>query len=218
MKGFTLVEIGLVILITAILAGISLRFTVFSPETLYLKNFVYKLGSNINLLRDFSLGRKLIDSNKVCGYGLLFKPTSSGYEYFGYVYATSVIGIECEFIALSSPTAFAPSSPLYYLHTNGEIRLNPLEPLQIKDLFKGKDFKISITSGNCLDNLFVSFNQIALVYYNPYGDLLLLGRNSSGWQNLLPSDWSNLYFCLKYKEEKRNFRINRAGQLIFENP
>jgi prepilin-type N-terminal cleavage/methylation domain-containing protein len=45
MQAFTLIEIALVILITAILAGISLRFAAFSEETLYLKNFVYRLGS-----------------------------------------------------------------------------------------------------------------------------------------------------------------------------
>ncbi len=202
MKAFTLIEIAIIILIVAILTGISLRFTAFSPDILYLKNFVYKLGSNVNLLKDFSLGRRLIDpSLKVCGYGIIFFPTTTGYEYFGYVSATSSV-LDCDFIALNDPLSYAPSSPFYYLHTNGEIRQDPIEVLQIKDKFLkglGGEFRLSLSSPTCSDNLFLSYSRIALVYYNPYGDLLLLGRNSS-WENLLPLNWNNIYFCLKYKK------------------
>jgi hypothetical protein len=213
MKAFTLVEIAFVLLVTAILAGISLRFTVFSPETLYLKNFVYKLGSNVNLLKDFSLSRRKIDTNKVCGYGISFSTSS----YFGYVFATSSL-LECDGLASSSPAIFVPSSPILYLHTNGDIRQNPIEPLQIKDNFKrGFSMRISLSSPTCSDNLFSSYSEIALVYYNPYGDLLLLGR-SGNWTNLLPSNWQNIFFCLQYKNENRYLKINRSGQMLIVNP
>jgi hypothetical protein len=212
MKAFTLIEIALVILITAILAGISLRFTVFSPETLYLKNFIYKLGSNINLLKDFSLSRKEVDANKVCGYGISFSN-----RYFGYVFATSSV-LDCDTIASSSPTSFAPSEPIFYLHTNGDIRQDPIEPLQIKDEFKpGLSMRISLSSPTCSDNLFSFYPEIALVYYNPYGDLLLLGK-SGNWTNLLPSDWQNIFFCFQYKNENRYLKINRSGQILITNP
>jgi hypothetical protein len=212
MKAFTLIEIALVILITAILAGISLRFTVFSPETLYLKNFVYKLGSNINLLKDFSLSRKEVDANKVCGYGISFSN-----RYFGYVFATSSV-LDCDTLASSSPASFAPSEPIFYLHTNGDIRQNSIEPLQIKDDFKpGLSMRISLSSPTCSDNLFSFYPEIALVYYNPYGDLLLLGK-SGNWANLLPSDWQNIFFCFQYKNENRYLKINRSGQILITNP
>jgi hypothetical protein len=213
MKAFTLIEIALVILITAILAGISLRFTVFYPETLYLKNFIYKLGSNINLLKDFSLSRKEVDTNKACGYGIYF---SNG-RYFGYVFATSSV-LDCDTIALSSPASFAPSQPIFYLHTNGDIRQNPIETLQIKDEFKpGLSIRISLSNSTCSDNLFSFYPEIALVYYNPYGDLLLLGK-SGNWTNLLPSDWQNIFFCFQYKNENRYLKINRSGQILITNP
>jgi hypothetical protein len=212
MKAFTLIEIALVILITAILAGISLRFTVFSPETLYLKNFVYKLGSNINLLKDFSLSRKEVDANKVCGYGISFSN-----RYFGYVFATSSV-LDCDTLASSSPASFAPSEPIFYLHTNGDIRQDPIEPLQIKDEFKpGFSMRISLSNSTCSDNLFSFYPEIALVYYNPYGDLLLLGK-SGNWTNLLSSDWQNIFFCLQYKNENRYLKINRSGQILITNP
>ncbi len=212
MRGFTLVEIALIILITALLASISLKFTVFSGDVLYLKNFVYKLGSNINLLKDFALGRRFIDSAKVCGYGILFAPTN----YLGYVFATSSF-LDCDLIASTSPQSYAPSLPMYYLHTNGEIRQNPIEPLQIKDTFSG-DFMISTSSNICIDDLFISYPQITLVYYNPYGDVLLLGENNGSFTNLLPASWDNIYFCFKYKNELRYLRINRSGQILIENP
>jgi hypothetical protein len=212
MKAFTLIEIALVILITTILAGISLKFTAFSPETLYLKNFVYKLGSNINLLKDFSLSRKEIDSSKVCGYGINFSN-----RYFGYVFATSSV-LDCDTLASSSPTIFGPSEPIFYLHTNGDIKQNPIEALQIKDDFKpGFSMRISLSSPTCSDNLFNSYSEIALVYYNPYGDLLLLGK-SGNWVNLLPSDWQNIFFCFRYKNENRYLKINRSGQILITNP
>jgi len=213
MKAFTLIEIALVVLITAILAGISLRFTVFSPETLYLKNFVYKLGSNINLLRDFSLSRKEIDSNKACGYGISFSQNN----YFGYVFATSSV-LDCDSLASSSPIIFAPAPPIFYLHTNGDIRQDPIEPLQIKDIFKpGLSMRISLSSQNCSDDFFNSYPEIALIYYNPYGDLLLLGKRSI-WTSLLPSNWQNIYFCFRYKNEDRFLKINRSGQIFITNP
>jgi len=220
MKAFTLVEIALVIFITVILTGISLRFTVFSPETLYLKNFVYKIGSNINLLKDLSLGRREVTTtnsttNKVCGYGIYF--SNSNKNYLGYVFATSS-ALDCDTLASSSPISFAPSSPIFYLHTNGDVRLDPIEPLQIKDDFKpGFSMKISTSSQTCSDDLFSSYSEIALVYYNPYGDFLLLGK-SSDWVNLLSSNWQNIYFCLQYKNEDRYLGINRSGQIFITNP
>jgi hypothetical protein len=220
MKAFTLVEIALVILITAILAGISLRFTAFSEETLYLKNFIYKLGSNINLLKDFALSRREVNGNKVCGYGINFSTSS----YFGYVFATSSV-LACDTLASSSPTSFVPSPPIFYLHTNGDIRQNPIEPLQIKEDFKpGLSIKISTSSSNCSNNLFSSYSdysdysEIALVYYNPYGDLLFLGKRSDTWYNLLPPNWQNIYFCFRYKGENRYLKINRSGQILITNP
>jgi hypothetical protein len=216
MKAFTLVEIALVILITAILAGISLRFTAFSEETLYLKNFIYKLGSNINLLKDFALSRREVNGNKVCGYGINFSTSS----YFGYVFATSSV-LACDTLASSSPTSFVPSSPIFYLHTNGDIRQNPIGPLQIKEDFKpGLSIKISTSSSNCSSyDLFSShYQEIALVYYNPYGDLLFLGKRSGNWTNLLPPTWQNIFFCLQYKNENRYLKINRSGQILITNP
>ena len=213
MKAFTLIEIALVVLITAILAGISLRFTVFSPETLYLKNFIYKLGSNINLLKDFSLSRKEIGSNKACGYGISFSQNN----YFGYVFATSSV-LDCDSLASSFPTIFAPTPPMFYLHTNGDIRQNPIEPLQIKDSFRpGLSMRISLSSASCSDNLFSYYPEIALIYYNPYGDLLLLGK-SVGWVNLLPPNWQNIFFCFQYKNETRYLKINRSGQILITSP
>jgi hypothetical protein len=218
MKAFTLVEIALVILITAILAGISLRFTAFSEETLYLKNFIYKLGSNINLLKDFALSRREVNGNKVCGYGINFSTSS----YFGYVFATSSV-LACDTLASSSPTSFVPSPPIFYLHTNGDIRQNPIEPLQIKEDFKpGLSIKIStsfsVSFSDCSNNLFDYYREIALVYYNPYGDLLFLGKRSDTWYNLLPPNWQNIYFCFRYKGENRYLKINRSGQILITNP
>jgi hypothetical protein len=214
MKAFTLVEIALVILITAILSGISLRFTAFSEETLYLKNVVYKLGSNINLLKDFALSRREVNGNKVCGYGINFSTSS----YFGYVFATSSV-LACDTLASSSPTSFAPSPPIFYLHTNGDIRQNPIEPLKIKDDFKpGLSIRISLSNSTCSDNLFSFYREIALVYYNPYGDLLFLGKRNDIWYNLLPPTWQNIFFCLQYKNENRYLKINRSGQILITNP
>jgi hypothetical protein len=218
MKAFTLVEIALVILITAILAGISLRFTAFSEETLYLKNFVYKLGSNINLLKDFALSRREVNGNKVCGYGMRFSTSS----YFGYVFATSSV-LACDTLASSSPTSFVPSPPIFYLHTNGDISTSTIETLQIKDDFKpGLSIEISTSSSvsfsDCSNNLFDYYREIALVYYNPYGDLLFLGKRSDTWYNLLPPNWQNIYFCFRYKGENRYLKINRSGQILITNP
>jgi prepilin-type N-terminal cleavage/methylation domain-containing protein len=213
--GFTLIEVALVIFITVILMSISLRFTVFTGDTLYLKNFVYKLGSNMNLLKDFSLSRKSIINNlseTTCGNGILF--SNSGYYSYAFVTSSSK---QCDVIASTTPEAFVPFSPVYYLHTNGDILQSPIEQLQIKDDFKpGLKLKISTSSSNCSDNLFPedSISEIALVYYNPYGELLLLGNSGGSWTNLLSPDWRNIYFCLSYKNEERYLIINRAGQLL----
>jgi hypothetical protein len=214
MRAFTLIEIALVIFIITVLTSISLRFTVFSPETLYLKNFVYKFGSNINLIKDLSLGRNIVNNQKVCGYGMLISSSS----YYGYVFATSSV-LDCDTIASSSPESFAPISPILYLHTNGDIRESPIDTLQMKDNFKaGLSMAISTTSG-CSNNLLPSYySEIALIYYNPYSELLLLGKNLSNWYNLLSSNWENIYFCLQFKNEDRYLKINRSGQMLIIRP
>jgi hypothetical protein len=66
----------------------------------------------------------------------------------------------------------------------------------------------------CSDNLFNVYPEIALVYYNPYADLLLLGKNNSNWVNLLSSNWQNIFVCLQYKNDSRYLKIIRSGQLI----
>ena len=214
MKAFTLIEIALVIFIITVLTSISLRFTVFSPENLYLKNFVYKFGSNINFIKDLSLGRNIVNNQKVCGYGILISSSS----YYGYVFATSSV-FDCDTIASSSPKSFAPSSPILYIHTNGDIRESPIDTLQIQDNFKtGLSIKVSTTSETCSNNLLSFYSEIALIYYNPYSDLLLLGKNLSNWYNLLSSNWQNIYFCLKFKNEDRYLRINRSGQMLIIRP
>ena len=209
MKGFTLIETALIIFIAAILTGISLKFTTFSEDTLYLKNFLYKLGSNINLIKDFSLSKREISGLKACGYGILF----SDRNYLGYAFATSSF-LDCDLIASAMPTAYAPSSPMIYIHTNGDVREDPIPPLQIKDKFKTDlNLKISLNN-NCPDNLINFYQSVALIYYNPYGDVLLLGQNGNSWINILPTDWQNIYFCLQYKNESRFLRINRSGQML----
>lgn len=219
MKGFTLVEIAVIMLITLILAGISLTSTVFTGDTLYLKNTVYKLVSNINLIKDFALTRKEVGlQNKACGYGILISSTTNGY--FGYAVATSS-PLDCDFIATTTPLFYAPSSSgQYYLHFNGEIRQNPIEELQVKDNFQPNlTLKISTSSENCsVGNLFSDYQQIALVYYNPYSDVLLLGYNpANNWVNL-SENWQNIYFCFEYKNEKRYFNVNRSGQVLVNQP
>ncbi|MFN3605529.1 MAG: hypothetical protein ACK4UJ_12555, partial [Leptonema sp. (in: bacteria)] len=126
-------------------------------------------------------------------------------------------------IASTTPQAFGLSTPIIYLHTNGEARQNPIEPLQIKDKFLKRQgttdyFRISLTSPTCSDDLFSSYREIALVYYNPYGDLLLLGRNVSYWNLILPPNWTNIYFCFNYKNDQRYLNINRSGQILTQAP
>jgi hypothetical protein len=209
MKAFTLIEVALVIFITAILTTISLQFTALSPETLYLKNFIYKLGSNINLIKDFSLSRREINSDKICGYGLYFKNNG----YIGYAFATSSF-LNCEELVKSNPLSYAPNSnSLIYIHTNGDVRRDPIETLQIKDNFQDPlRIKVSLNSPFCDDNLFDNYQELALIYYNPYGDILFLGYNNN-WQNLLNNNWQEIYFCFDYKNEKKYFKINRSGQI-----
>ncbi len=209
MKAFTLIEVALVIFIAAILTGISLQFTVLSPETLYLKNFIYKLGSNINLIKDFSLSRREINSDKICGYGLYFKNNG----YIGYAFATSSF-LNCEEIVKSNPLSYAPNpNSLIYIHTNGDARRDPIETLQIKDNFQNPlRIKVSLNSPFCDNNLFDNYQELALIYYNPYGDILFLGYNNN-WQNLLNNNWQEIYFCFDYKNEKKYFKINRSGQI-----
>lgn len=209
MRGFTLIELAVIILITTILASISLRFTAFSADTLYLKNLIYKLGSSINLIKDFVSSKREISGLRTCGYGILF----SNNNYFAYAFATYP-NLDCDLIASNSPTSYIPTSPTFYLHTNGEIRTDPIPSLQIKDNFKSAlSLKISLNN-YCPDNLLDYYNQIALIYYNPYGDILLLGKNGGNWTSLLNSNWRDIYFCFQYKNENRFLRINRSGQML----
>jgi hypothetical protein len=211
-KGFTLVEIILVFLFTIILTTIAFNFNVFNEENVYLKNFNYRLSSDLSLLKNFSLNRQAVNNLTACGYGLLISSSS----YLGYVYATSSYWENCDYLASSSPTVYATSNPEYFIHINGEIGSDVIPSLQVKNDFKG-EIKISTSSNNCSSgNIFDNYSKVAIVFYNPYGDYLFLGEDSSGnWQEFSQSD---IYLCLSYKTETRYLKINKAGQLIVNIP
>lgn len=203
----------MVLLVMGILTGIAVNFNVFSEEATYLKNFNYQLFSNFSLARNLSLSRQLIPGTNLfaCGYGFLFTSSS----YLGYAYVSSTDWLSCDDLASSSPEVYGTSLPDYLLHTNGEIRQQAIPSLQVKADFKG-EIKISTTSADCSsDNIFDNYNQIAIVYYSPYGDYLFLGNNGSNWQNLGNYD---IYFCLDYRNEKRYLRLNKIGQLNVNIP
>ncbi len=230
MKAFTFLEIVVVMMIIIILISISLNFTAFDRKMVYLKNFTYNLENDIFEIKEFALAQKFnFDSNVFfCGYGLIFEKENNSSSYKGYIgYAASVATsadrpypICYELASSASATEiFTATSPTYYLNRNGQITNQPIETLVIKEEFKkvydGDYLKISTSSQNCSQSL--SYDYLNLIYYSPYGDLLLLGYDNSTnkFYNLLPSNWENLYLCLKYRDEELNFRINRSGQIIF---
>lgn len=215
LQGFTLAEVILVLLITSILTGIAINFSVFSEENTYLKNFNYRLFSDFSLARNLSLYNQLISGNLfACGYGFLFSSSS----YLGYAFVSSTQWLSCDYLASSFPETYAVSDPDYYFHTNGEVRHKQevIPSLKVESSFKG-EIKISTTSQDCSsNNVFSSYSRVAIVYYSPYGDYLFLGQNSSGgWVNL---DIYDIYFCLEYRNEKRYLRLNKIGQLMVNIP
>lgn len=214
-KGFTLIEISLVILIAIILIGVSFSFTSLSPEVLYLKNFIYKLTSDISFIKDLSFSRitvSEVNNLKACGYGIVFSENN----YFAYSFVTSS-KVECDALALEEPTSYAPQNEIFYIHLNSEIRREPLNPILIKNDFKpGISLKISLDSPNCDNDLFNFYSQLAFVFFNPYGDFLLLAKNGN-WTSVMPSNWEEVFICLNYKNEIRVMRINRSGQVILES-
>lgn len=217
MQGFTLIEAITVLFIITVLSAITLNISPFTKESLYLRNFVYKFSSNLNLLKDFSIGRRIVlisgQPAKVCGYGISLQNN----KYFGYVYATTSV-IECDVLALTNLRDFTPRPPIFYLHTNGEIRQNPIPTLVIKDDFLKKTsldgLRVSLTSNTCRDNLFNIYPELSLIYYNPYGDLLVLDARSGA--NILPPSWDYIYLCFKYRGEERFLIINRSGQVLIK--
>lgn len=213
-RAFTLIEIVMVLLIVTMLTTIAFNFNVFSEENTYLKNFNYRLFSDLSLAKNLSFSKQVINESSglaVCGYGLLLTSSS----YLGYAYATSNIWESCDYLASSSPTVYATSSPEYFIHSNGEVRSDIIPSLQMKNIFNGT-IKISTSSSDCSNNIFDNYSKVAIVYYNPYGDYLFLGEDSSSnWGKLTFND---IYLCLEYKNEKRYLRINGIGQLLVNIP
>ncbi|MCS7200573.1 MAG: prepilin-type N-terminal cleavage/methylation domain-containing protein [Patescibacteria group bacterium] len=214
-SAFTLIEIVVVLLILGILIGIAINYNVFSEERSYLRNFNYRLFSDLSLAKNLSLSRQNIEGTNLfaCGYGFLFTSSS----YIGYAYVSSSDWLNCDYLASSSPTVYATSLPEYLLHTNGEIRNNPIPTLQAKANFNG-EIKFSTSSADCSENIFDNYQKIAIVFYNPYGDYLFLGEAGATWVEFPSSSFSDIYICLSYQNDNRYLRVNKTGQLIVNVP
>ena len=215
-RGFTLIEISIVLLIATFLIGIAFNFINIKSETLYLKNTAYKISSDISFIREMSFSR-VIPSGfdyrlRSCGYGLYFSPRG----YFAYSFVTSS-DVNCDLLASENVINFAPQEGMFYIHTNGEVRAKPLNPILLSNNYQpGFSLAMSFDSSSCSNNIFNTYPEAAIIFYNPYGDLLVFGRNG-GWNLIVPNQWENIYFCLSYKNDKIFLRINKLGQIILEN-
>lgn len=212
MKGFTLIEGAIVILLMILLFGIVINFNAFNKRFFYLrdqtKNFIFAL----NIISD--LAQKVIEKNNnqfYCGYGIYFPERTrfenrSGYEVLAFATGTKL----CEDVATSTALSNFISENLInknYIHKNQEISTNTIPSLSLNNQLEENVFLKFGNNQNC-NNL---NPPLVFLYIYGYNELFFIAQQIGGnWQKL---DINEIYVCLQKGAEVFKIKINRLGQV-----
>jgi prepilin-type N-terminal cleavage/methylation domain-containing protein len=205
MKGFTLIEVLFTILILTILFLITFNFSSFNENFLYLKEFSRKLNSAFSVAGFLAQQTKSYQNQIVCAYGVYF-PNNTSYETLAFSTST----LACDYVVNNNLQNFLNSNlaSKKYVHSNLEIRPDPLPKLALNDTLQGGSIAFSTSTPDCSSDILTP--PLLFMYVYSYTDMYFLYQQVGGrWQKITSP---SMYLCLNFRNDHVKIKVNQVGQ------
>jgi prepilin-type N-terminal cleavage/methylation domain-containing protein len=214
MRGFTLIEVAVVLLILVVISSIVFSFNAFNRDFFYLRDVAKQLSFALNTVSDLS--QTIIERNNryYCGYGIYF-PDATSFEVLAFATSTKICA---ETMATSSAIRnfithnLNPGNKTFVLQNQDLVTtIIPALSLNI-NLKEGYQIVFSTSSANTCENS-ISPPLIFLYVYSFY-DIFFLNQyppNTGNWDKISTNE---IYICLRRPPtEFYIIRINKLGQI-----
>lgn len=210
-RAFTLIELGLVLFISAVLLAVFFQVTSLSSQYLAVRAKSFSLASYFRTAANLSLQSQLFqEQQRLCGAGLLFYEKPGGYRFY-YVVAS-----------IKAKTALCTNFPDADFNLIGTTPLTrvfrtlqltqSLDPA-IDQLVLGDSLgplKLTVKLDN--DPTPLIFTNLLLLFRSPYAETLLFTNAGSG-----PiANWQYVDFELSLRNEKSTIRVYNSGQILLQ--
>ncbi len=186
-KGFTLVEMLIVLAISALLAGIALSYNSASRKEIALSVEAAKISQFILQAESLSIATYGANSaTLVCGYGMVFNAAAQTYGIFEYqpAGATTCSGVALPLASIAAGEMQQYTPGTWNIHVAPEVRL-----------------------------VSASTDSIAVVLFYPPAPTTYISRDGSNF--LSPTVTSKIYLTTADGSDARTISVNSEGQVSF---
>jgi hypothetical protein len=203
MKGFTLLEASLALILVTTLTLISFSFSALHKDFLYLKEFSRKLNSAFSVSGFLAQQTKTYQNEIVCAYSIYF-PNDTSYETLAFTAST----LDCDYVVNNNLQNFLNSNLVSkkYVHSNLEISPTPLAKLALNDTLQRGNI-IFARDENCLSRI---TPPLLFMDVYSYTDMYFLyQRAGTQWIRIASP---SVYLCLNFKNDHVKIKVNQVGQ------
>ncbi len=206
MKGFTLIEVALVLFISFLIFGITISFNTFNKDFFYLQNVAKKFSFALNIVSDLSQRITGINNQFYCAYGIYF-PNSTSFEALAFATTTKLCD---EIIATSSVGNFINFNLTNktYILQNQDLVTTIIPALSLNTTLNTGYRIVFSNTTTCISN----YNSpLIFMYVYSYNDLFFIFQQGVNWQKI---NVNEIYVCLeKPGKESYIIKLNKLGQL-----
>lgn len=212
MKGFTLIEISLIIIVFLTLSLAFINFRQLNKNFFYIRDVIKDLSVSLNIISDLSQSIREARNESLgnfyyCGYGIYF-PNNRSFEVLAFASSTKL----CE-DSLRYQNNFIEYNlgNKKYVLSNQSITNQVVQGLSLnRTLKEGFIFEFSTSDPNCQTGIITP--PLLLLYIYSYSDIFFVFRQGVNLWEKINSD--QIFLCVKKDNEIGKIKIGKLGQII----
>ena len=213
-EGFTLVEVGVTIAVTAIFLGFTFSTLSFRRDFWSLREQSFTFTKEFQRFRELSFQGLTVTNQRVCAVGLLVStmPPAAGAN------AKQALGVA---VASTTRDCLLVRQAVLNLTniTNPETNstVTKLTPMFGFTTGPGPYLSRTFTTTTLIvevDGIPLNFLTFELVFRNPYGEPIAFANGLPLDDFIAPRRWATLTFRVQLKDERATVSVTRTGQLL----